>query len=132
MIIKNNTASPLDLHRRDRNLFYLVTIPAGATQEVSPTCSIGNLEDLKRYGKVSIVDPTAPCTVETTPIEKAPTKVEEKITEEVAEEESPVEDETPKATGKFICEECKTEFASARGLTSHMKRVHGVESEGGN
>lgn len=124
MKIKNKTSVPQDLHLRDRNLFYLVTIPAGATQEISPTCDISNLDELLRYDKVVIVDKENPHSIVITK-EETP-DISEKIIQVDTDEGSVevTEDIPTTAEDKFICSICGAEFASNRGLTSHMKRVH--------
>lgn len=56
--------------------------------------------------------------------------ITEDLEEESVEEESQVEslpEESTAGDGKFICEECGAEFASTRGLNSHMNRVHSGE-----
>lgn len=60
-----------------------------------------------------------------TPAEEVPKTIVEETpvaVEETSEEEAPVE-EAP-APDKFVCEVCGAEFASNRGLTTHMNKVH--------
>ena len=61
--------------------------------------------------------------------------IEEEVTEDKVEDDSNSEEteeekkdiEPEVAEDKFICDICKAEFASARGLASHKNRVHSGE-----
>lgn len=58
--------------------------------------------------------------------------IEDKENKENEEDVPPVEDESLEndiVEDKFICDICKAEFASARGLASHKNRTHPEESK---
>lgn len=69
---------------------------------------------------------------------RIPEDLDLKVTTEEASQEvvppdeviAPEDDETAPVIGdKFICEICKAEFASARGLNSHLTRAHSGENK---
>lgn len=70
----------------------------------------------KTKGFIEVVEET-----KNTVIPPVPTPVDEDLT---AEETDPTVPTEVEIVDKFICEKCGAEFASARGLTSHMNKLH--------
>lgn len=120
MIIQNLTNEVVELRVRYFSMDHMEL-----TQYLQPYAKVKfdkavilNLPEVITKVKVGDVATPQEVVVEVaeTPVATEPEDVQE-VQEEVPETTEVVED-------KFICEECGAEFASARGLSSHMNRVH--------
>lgn len=72
----------------------------------------------KTKGSIEVVEEPKKTVIPPVP---TPTPVDEDLT---AEETDPTVSTEVEIVDKFICEKCGAEFASARGLTSHMNKLH--------
>lgn len=138
MKIKNLTSRTQKLVVREitgeKRVYDIYVTPYGTTDIERMT--IREPKDLSGIFEVDGVVVT-PAEVEI-PVTKNPTPEEPhgEIMDETSDEEptgeptpeEPTQDTTPENTtsedGVFVCDICKSEFASARGLASHKNRAH--------
>lgn len=98
---------------------YTISIEAKGSTEI-PAGFIVEHDKLDKK-KFSVIEDGAP------QVEEVVIAPVEDVTPE--EEAAPQVEEIPVNEDKFICEICKAEFASARGLSSHMNRAHSDENK---
>lgn len=149
MIIKNLTSDTQAL--TIKNLVgdkeeYVISLQGLGVTEVDNHYEILGLERLVVLGILKVVDIANPSSrhiktkeptqdEETPAVENSEEPQQDSTPEEVTTEpvgEEPVGEEVAKTptvvTDNFVCEVCKAEFASARGLTAHKNRAHPVQS----
>ena len=108
-----------------------ISIQPGGTTEIDNLMKIVSKDHSVQIQDPKSVPSDSLSEVESNPVEESKTDsdvVDEIKTTDNVEEESTEEEETAleetKVDGKFICDECGAEFASARSLSLHKSRAH--------
>ena len=126
MVIKNLTSENQMIKVRDivtRDEYTLILHPYGTTTRDKVAVVGGEkLEGIIEIGGYSQKDTSAPVIIEESISEDADIEMTPSAEDPMEEPQESLTEEI--LQDKFICEECGAEFGSARGLASHMNRVH--------
>lgn len=130
--MKNVTSNTLTLNAKTKTKpteSYKISLISGGIYELEQTWTYHDLSDLVSQGKLIIYgeDDVADSTEPEPTLDPVTETVADSTDEEIVEEDEPTEEheeDTETKSDSFICEICGAEYASLRGLQSHLSRSH--------